>query len=500
MTREKGETSKSKLYINRARQTKSPETSIMDSTSPRELQIAEKIAPFIEKLASLVEDTNHDDLIRWSDDGMSFIVVDKKEFVDKLLPEMFKHQNFPSFVRQLNMYGFQKVPPMPVTVDRAGERRAPMDMTEYRHPYFIRGRPRLLFRIKRNQSRRELAAPPPPPPPPLPGRDGIITAGVHPMQMGGPSRQDNHQLASSGFHAQGLNLQTRDAQSLRDNLREAREQQGVITRAINGLHGANRGLSDQNLVFQRLHDQHEHSINAILDYMVLLLPRSFNDYINGPDGSGMTLGQDALSVQQARDHHRATGSPGHVLDSHRRDYLTQHGSNSNNSNGVWDPVSATDAPGRTTVTGAAPPHERTAGASQAGLYGLTGRRHDVQTASSSDACKTFEEEATLLGQPHHHRSFGHEQLRAMQEDQDTRISNIRTMVHTLSPRSGGGGNIHAPGLVDDTGTCVPCGEARCQTHSGRDDAKGENTAPPGDEKLEQKGDVDYFSWPSSQYR
>ncbi|GAB0135407.1 hypothetical protein EsDP_00003747 [Epichloe bromicola] len=463
----------------------------MESTSSRELQIAEKIAPFIEKLASLVEDTNHDDLIRWSDDGMSFIVVDKKEFVDKLLPEMFKHQNFPSFVRQLNMYGFQKVPPMPVTVDREGERRAPMDMTEYRHPYFIRGRPRLLFRIKRNQSRRELAAPPPP----LPGRvDGIMTAGGHPMQMGGPSRQDNHQLASSGFNAQGLNMQTRDAQSLRDNLREAREQQGVITRAINGLHGANRGLSDQNLVFQRLHDQHEHSINAILDYMVLLLPRSFNDYINGPEGSGVTLGQDPLSAQQRRDHHRTTGSPGHVLDGNRRDYLTQHGSNS-----LWDPVSASDAPARSTMTGA-PPHERTADASQAGLYGLTGRCHDVQTASSSDGCDTFGREATLHEQPHHHRSFGYEQLRAMQENQDTRISNIRTMVHTLSPRIGEAGNIHAPGPIDDTGTCVPCGEARCQTHSRRDDAKCENTAPPDDQKVEQKGDVDYFSWPSSQYR
>lgn len=426
-------------------------------------------------------------------------MVDKREFVDKLLPEMFKHQNFPSFVRQLNMYGFQKVPAMPVTVDREGERRAPMDMTEYRHPCFIRGRPRLLFRIKRNQSRRELASAPPP----LPGRDGIMTAGGHPMQMEGPSQQQqdnfNHQLASSsssGLDTQSQSMQTRDAHSLRDNLREAREQQGVITRAINGLHGANRGLSDQNRVFQRLHDQHEHSINAILDYMVLLLPRSFNDYINGPpEGSGVALGQDPSPVQQRRDHHhRAAGgsgsSPGHVLDGNRRDYLTQNGSD---SGGVWDPVSASDAaPGRSTMTGA-PPHERTAVASQAGLYGLAGTCHGVQMASSSH---TFEGEAT-----HHHRSFGYEQLRAMQEDQDTRITKIRTMVHTLSPRIGGGGNIHAPGLADDdAGTCVPCGEARCQTHSARDDAKCEDTAPPDDQELEQKGDVDYFSWPSSQFR
>ena len=58
----------------------------------------------------MVNDPSSDPMIRWTDTGTSFIVPSAITFGKELLPRFFKHSNFGSFVRQLNMYGFHKIP------------------------------------------------------------------------------------------------------------------------------------------------------------------------------------------------------------------------------------------------------------------------------------------------------------------------------------------------------------------------------------------------------
>jgi heat shock transcription factor len=58
----------------------------------------------------MVNDPSTDDMIRWTEDGTSFTVPSSEKFGKEMLPRFFKHSNFGSFVRQLNMYGFHKVP------------------------------------------------------------------------------------------------------------------------------------------------------------------------------------------------------------------------------------------------------------------------------------------------------------------------------------------------------------------------------------------------------
>jgi heat shock transcription factor len=75
-------------------------------------------------------------------------VLDEDEFARTLIPELFKHNNYASFVRQLNMYGFHKKVGLSDNSMRASERKN-KSPSEYANPYFKRGHPDLLWLIQK---------------------------------------------------------------------------------------------------------------------------------------------------------------------------------------------------------------------------------------------------------------------------------------------------------------------------------------------------------------
>ncbi|PWN54064.1 hypothetical protein IE53DRAFT_372711 [Violaceomyces palustris] len=91
----------------------------------------------------MVDDPKTDELIRWSPDGASFFVPNHVRFGDEVLPRFFKHNRFSSFVRQLNMYGFHKVPHLQ---QGALKHDLPTEneLWEFTNPNFHRDKPELL--------------------------------------------------------------------------------------------------------------------------------------------------------------------------------------------------------------------------------------------------------------------------------------------------------------------------------------------------------------------
>ena len=61
-------------------------------------------APFLTKTYQLVDDPCTDHIVSWGEDDTTFVIWRPPEVARDLLPNSFKHNNFSSFVRQLNTY------------------------------------------------------------------------------------------------------------------------------------------------------------------------------------------------------------------------------------------------------------------------------------------------------------------------------------------------------------------------------------------------------------
>jgi heat shock transcription factor len=224
---------------------------------------------------SFLDDNKNTTLIRWSDDGNSFIVIDEDEFARTLIPELFKHNNYASFVRQLNMYGFHKKVGLSDNSMKASETKAKAP-SEYYNKYFKRGRPELLWLIQKPKN---------PPPGPKRKRDDD-------GKRGDSDEDRTYQDGGGGGYEESMAVRANqemtmiprnEYNSLRSEVRTLQQQQKVISNVLGQIRRQNDQLYQQATAFQTLHDRHENSINAILTFLATF----YNRTLEGNNGANL---------------------------------------------------------------------------------------------------------------------------------------------------------------------------------------------------------------------
>ncbi|KJZ80479.1 hypothetical protein HIM_00329 [Hirsutella minnesotensis 3608] len=262
----------------------------MAAKAKREAQSKRKqIPPFVQKLSSFLEERKNEDLIRWSEKGDSFIVLDEDEFAKTLIPELFKHNNYASFVRQLNMYGFHKRVGLSDNSMRASERKN-KSPSEYYNPFFRRGHPNLLWLINKPKSGSK------------------AKKGAKHQEGEGESDEDNVHEDGAGQGLGATNtpvgrslpptetqpIQKKEMALIRDELTKVREQQKMILGAINQLQHDNHELYNQAIMFQNQHDRHQSSINAILNFLANVFRKTLED------GNNQNVGEIISSLMTSQ--------------------------------------------------------------------------------------------------------------------------------------------------------------------------------------------------------
>lgn len=179
---------------------------------------------FLNKLWQLVNDQANRALVSWSGQGRSFIVHDQVKFAKAILPNYFKHQKMNSFIRQLNMYGFKKVPKLNEGTLHAAE----SDQIEFANEFFIRNEPDLLAKIKRKDAKRS----------------GI----------GLPSREET----KAGV----------DNEALTKLLSELSEQQKQTHRDFDQLKDENQDLYRQVGRLRQKHDKQQDTVQRLITFMI----------------------------------------------------------------------------------------------------------------------------------------------------------------------------------------------------------------------------------------
>ncbi|KAH9444288.1 hypothetical protein MJO28_000719 [Puccinia striiformis f. sp. tritici] len=144
--------------------------SLIKSDSPDGLDIPRAPKPdasgtpqctaFISKLYHLCGHEEYRSYIRWNGPGDAFVLAHANtEFATLILPKFFRHNNVSSFIRQLNLYNFTRLPTIKLLdqVDNVQTNSSTSAFSGFSHPHFRRGDENSLALIKPKPNKNKVA-------------------------------------------------------------------------------------------------------------------------------------------------------------------------------------------------------------------------------------------------------------------------------------------------------------------------------------------------------
>ncbi|CAO0799248.1 unnamed protein product [Mucor circinelloides] len=207
----------------------------------------------------MVGDPSTDPFIRWSADGNSFLVEGHEEFARLILPRFYKHNTFASFVRQLNMYDFHKVPHLQQGVLLTCNNNPSVEIWEFSSPNFQRSRPDLLILVTRKRNR---------------------------------DRQGNADPVNLG--------------ALVKEISAIKKHQTNITADLRNLHRDNEVIWQETLAAREKHQKHQQVISKILQFLTAVFSNDHNMLTNltneGTLNSNKQLQQPAVESNKQQGH------------------------------------------------------------------------------------------------------------------------------------------------------------------------------------------------------
>jgi hypothetical protein len=183
-----------------------------------------QIAPFINSLWTMVNDTDNHDHINWVNRGKAIKVRDPPQFAQKIIPKYFKHKNIPSFVRQLNLYGFKKT-------------RQDPNFLEFQHEFFVKGRQQDLQKCTRK--RNKLAA-----------KKQKQSSGAAPSPSSSSSSSFSTRYIVPGTTPEDFATQREALDKLLKDMAAVHQHQSEMSQKVAQLQQENAELKDANQVLQ----------------------------------------------------------------------------------------------------------------------------------------------------------------------------------------------------------------------------------------------------------